>query len=199
MNSTLVLSLIEKNISLVKDTAIKNCHALGLNSFIINKSPKMRLFTVDEDCELYLDFNKNNPIIPIHPHKYDDHFFQVLGTLRHHIYTKSNEDYSSCNVPHTFNEYHYYRLSDNKTDIKLTGTEELILSDVLDNPDMLKSTILHTVSIPYSGKCAWVIIEGKEDPEFNQVAYHQNLQKRDDLYKKFDDPENYLINYFKTK
>ena len=73
----LLTYLINKNPDIIKRTALKNCHAVGLNSFILNYDPKIRLFISDEDCEIRT-INNKNPIIPIHPHKYDD-LFVLLG------------------------------------------------------------------------------------------------------------------------
>lgn len=77
--------LISINEKLIKDTALSNCHCVGLNSFIINDRPKIRLFVADKYCLLYDKFDFKKPIIPIHPYKYDDIFVQVNGTIFKHL------------------------------------------------------------------------------------------------------------------
>jgi hypothetical protein len=179
--------LIIDNRELVEKTAIGNCHCIGLNSFIINERPKMRLFIAEENCELFNKFDFLNPIIPIHPHKYDDLFVQLEGEMIHHLYEvdyKGNE----------YNKYRYARLSDKETEIINIGKEKL---NYLGGKKVkeLKSTELHTASL--SGKrCSWVITETLEDKNFQQVAYHQDLKSRPELYKKIIHPFDYLKTYF---
>ena len=78
--------LISVNAELIAKTAMHNCHCIGLNSFIINEKPKVRLFIAEPNCELFEKFDYTNPIIPIHPHKYDDMFSQLEGIMINHLY-----------------------------------------------------------------------------------------------------------------
>lgn len=181
----LLYHLIENNESLIKKTALKNCHARGLNSFILNSSPKIRLFISDEDCEIR-NIDPYNPIIPIHPHKYDDLFFQINGKLIHHIYHVSNSGVE-------FNKYNFIRLNNIDSEIINLGKEKLRYVGNFSNINKLRSKTLHTASV--EGDCSWIIIETKPDDNFNEIFYHQNLQKRNYLYQKFDDPISYLYDF----
>src|SRR5690606_15360009 len=107
--------LISVNAELIAKTAMSNCHCIGLNSFIINEKPKVRLFIAEPNCELFEKFDYLNPIIPIHPHKYDDMFSQLEGTMINHLYKVGGI--------HDFNKYQYKRLSDKKTELELLGKE----------------------------------------------------------------------------
>ena len=185
----LVKQLIKTNNDSINSTAIKNCHALGLNSFIINHIPKIRLFIADDDCELFEKFDPLNPKIPIHAHKYNDLFMQLEGELIHHFYNIGTDI--------KFNKYRYYRLSDKEQTIQNIGCEYLKYRGEKHDVVELKSSILHSVSL--SGeKCSWIIIELDKDENFEQVSYHQNLVNNPELYKRFDDPINYLNQYFKS-
>lgn len=180
--------LIEKNKSLIEKTALKDCHAIGLNSFILNMDPKIRLFISDDDCEIR-NIDPYDPIIPIHPHKYDDLFFQINGKLIHHLY-----QVSSAGVD--FNKYNFIRLNNIDAEIVNLGKEKLRYIGEFSNINKLRSKTLHTASI--DGDCSWLIIETKPDENFSEIFYHQNLKKRKDLYKKFENPIEFL-NKFVSK
>lgn len=183
----LIKYLISINYDLIEKTAISNCHAIGLNSFIINEKPRMRLFVADPFCELYKEFDYKNPIIPIHPHKYDDLFTQIEGKLVNHMYKVGNDI--------EFNKYEYLRLSDKSSELINLGKENLTYLGSNSNVTILKASELHTANIS-GDKCSWIITETFEDKNFKQAAYHQNLVKNPELYKEFENPIGYLEQYF---
>lgn len=179
--------LISINQELIEKTAIKNCHCIGLNSFIINEKPKIRLFIADSNCELFQPFDYMNPIIPIHPHKYDDLFSQLEGTMINHLYRVGGEL--------EFNEYQYLRLSNIDSELRLMGKRGLSYLGSKEDVVELKATELHTASL--SGeRCSWLITETFENKHFKQVSYHQNLTKRNDLYKPMNNSKEYINSYF---
>jgi len=179
--------LISINTELIDKTAMSNCHCIGLNSFIINETPKIRLFIAETDCELFKNFDHLNPIIPIHPHKYDDMFSQLEGTMINHLY-KVGDTYE-------FNKYRYKRLSDNKTELELLGKQRLEYLGGKTNIIELKATELHTVSLE-GERCSWIITETFENKNFEQISYHQNLIERKELYKPMLNSNEYLHSYF---
>lgn len=181
--------LISVNAELIDKTAISNCHCIGLNSFIINEKPKVRLFIAEPNCELFEKFDYLNPIIPIHPHKYDDLFLQIEGKMVNHLYNACGDL--------EFNQYGYLRLSDKETELKLIGKSYLHYLGSKNDVIELKSTVLHTASLE-GKKCSWMIIETFEDKEFEQVAYHQNLIERKELYVKMENANEFLSKYFKV-
>jgi hypothetical protein len=180
--------LIKSNPELVQKTALRDCHCLGLNSFVINERPRIRLFVAGRNCELFAPFDSGNPIIPIHPHKYDDCFFTLRGQLVHHLYTVSQP---GCGT--TFNSYRHHRIGDNKVDLQNLGQINLTYLGREADIEVLMSRTLHTVSIAELGSM-WVIVETNEDPGFRQIAYHQNLIQRPELYQQFENPLEYLKN-----
>lgn len=186
--------LINANKALVERTAIKNCHAIGLNSFIINETPKIRLFTCDENCELYKS-NLLNPIIPIHSHKYDDIFTQINGNLIHDFWCISDERKGVL-----FNKYRYYRLSDNENIIENIGEQYLSHhhSYVMFCDMFLDAKILHSVRIK-GDKVCWFITEMNCLDDFEPVGYAKKLLKRRRrLYQKFEEPLNYLNEFLNS-
>lgn len=183
--------LILTNKELIEKTAISNCHCIGLNSFIINEKPKVRLFIAEKDCELLSAFHFLNPIIPIHPHKYDDVFTQIEGEIIHHLYRVGYNYFFNCG---DFNKYQYARLSDKETKIIKIDREKLTYlgSKTLTH---LKSYELHTATL-WGDRCSWLVTETFEDKNFQQIAYHQDLKSRPELYKPISNPFEYLRTYF---
>lgn len=182
--------LVSVNTELVNRTALGDCHCIGLNSFIINEKPKIRLFVAEPNCELYQNFDCTDPIIAIHPHRYDDIFIQLEGRLIHHIYQLGKEM--------EFNKYGYLRLSDCDKQLHQIGTERLDYIGAMDDVKFLKSETLHTASIS-GDRCSWMIIETFEDTNFNQFAYHKYLVERPELYNKIPNGAEYLNNYLMSK
>lgn len=182
--------LIETNLSLVQKTALQNCHCIGLKSFIINESPRIRLFIADKNCELK-KFNLFNPIIPIHAHKYDDSFYQLEGLLVHHIYSPDNNGI-------VFNKYKYLRLSDSDKKIQKIGYERLGYLGGFAHINELDSKTLHTAQVILNKRkrCSWIVQEGLEDKTFEQVSYHRRLMHRKKLYQQMEDPLMFLDKYF---
>lgn len=181
--------LISVNAELIKKTAMSNCHCMGLNSFIINENPKVRLFIAEPNCELFEKFDYLNPIIPIHPHKYDDLFLQIEGKMVNHLYQVGGGL--------EFNKYQYLRLSDKSTKLEILGKENLKYLGSKSNLTELAATELHTASLE-GEKCSWMIIETFENKHFKQIAYHQNLIERKELYVTMQDPNLYLSKYFEN-
>lgn len=179
--------LISINQDLIKRTAMSDCHCIGLNSFVINERPRIRLFIAEPHCELFQEFDYKNPIIPIHPHKYEDMFTQLEGVMVNHLYAVGGDI--------EFNKYHYLRLSDSNVQLELLGTEGLKYLGARTDIIELKSTELHTASL-IGSRCSWLITETFEDKNFKQVAYHKNLVERKELYKPMIDSIEYLESYF---
>lgn len=179
--------LISVNSELIEKTAMSNCHCIGLNSFIINEKPKIRLFIAENNCELFKSFDYLNPIIPIHPHKYDDLFTQLEGKMINHLY-KVGGDLE-------FNKYQYLRLSDKSINLEIIGKENLTYLGSKKDVKELKATELHTVSLQ-GERCSWLITETFENKNFEQIAYHQNLIERKELYKPILNSNEYLYSYF---
>ncbi len=197
--------LISENKELIKSTAIKDCHAIGLNSFIINENPRMRLYTADPNCELYkLGIYIENPIIPIHRHKYRDLFFQLYGNVVHHIYDVENW-IGLGQKTFRIAKYRYNRIGDSNKEIKFVDNVDIAYRSTLINPEYLNPSDYHTVYLEPAQlypnpKCCWLIIETEEDSffDFNKFAYSQDLKERPELYQKFDanfDIIKYLQNY----
>ncbi len=184
-------NIIRMNREVIDKTALINCHCIGLNSFVINEKPRMRMFIAEPHCELYGYFHKLNPVIPIHAHKYHDFFVQIKGQITHHLYEVGGDIF--------FNKYSYARIGDDKQEPVLVGSDTLKYLGGDSHVYELSPSKLHTVSFDkyYPGdETCWVVIETTEDKNFNQVAYHPDLVKKEGLYAPMQNGFDYLKKYF---
>lgn len=192
MKHLFVKTLLNLNSQLVCDTAIRNCHVMGLHSFILNKSPKVRLFIADSECVLRQPFNVHNPILTVHAHKHNDVFINLTKTcIIHHLYKKAPIAVKGDNTfVCSLNMYH--RLDTN-------GNGILLGDDYLDYISSSKRTVLHhtelhTVNILGNGKCAWLVVEVGTNTNFEPISYG-GQQINNDCYKEFINPIEYIKEY----
>lgn len=194
MKNFLVKTLLKANSKLVIDSAIQNCHVVGLHSFILNRSPKIRLFIADENCVLRQPFNIAEPILTIHAHKHNDIFVNLTKTsITHHIFKKTPI------AQKTDNTFIYSLNLYNRLDAKESHNGMLMGDEYLDYIGsgyytFLPHTKLHTVNILGNGKCAWLIMEVGTNENFVPVSYGGE-QIHPECYRKFNDPIGYIKEY----
>lgn len=188
----LIKIALKANEKLIAETAIKNCHVTGLHSFLLNKSPKVRLFIADNNCALRLPFDYKNPYLTIHAHKHNDIFIPLTNEeIIHHFY--KHVDYvDEKSIPFSLNEYN--RL-DGNTKNGRTGGSDWLEYIGHENRMFMGTKELHTVSILGPKKCAWIIIEIGTDEDFIQLSFGGE-QITSDCYQKFDNPIQYIKDYF---
>lgn len=192
MKPILVKPLIVKNAALIERTAIRNCHVTGLHSFILNETPKIRLYIADENCALRYPFDPANPYLTIHRHKHNDLFVRLTDTpIIHHLYKKTPAGITNDNTM-SFNLNSYSRLDDKGIGMPL-GNDYL---DYIESREavFLHHSALHTVNIIGNGKCAWIVIEFGIDESFVALSYGGE-KVTDDCYAPFHNPVEYIKEY----
>lgn len=191
--------LIVNNKELVRETALKNCHCIGLNSFIINEKPRIRLFVAEKGSDLHRKFDPQDPVIPVHPHKYDDQFVVLHGVLTNHIYKQGLYD------KHFLSQFKLFRFSYKRIingakepyDPKIMSCDWITYfkKDQVTGEYFQPASTLHTVSVPEGIETIWIVIEMDQSTEFDQLAYMngQKSKRRDRLYLPFkENPIEYL-------
>lgn len=187
-------------------TALADCHAVGLSSFVLHgnyhsRHPvQLRLFLADESCELRKPYRIWNPLLAIHPHKYEDTFVPIAGTLRHHLYGSVSDLETEAGVgsmavslgtyrrrARRFNAYRYPRLDDSHAPV-LDGQGCLVYMGYRDTSlatplVSLDANALHSAEVCGNGNepCAWLVVQGRRDAGFQPIAYHQDLRHRPEL------------------
>lgn len=185
--SKLAKHLFNTNRELVKNTAIRDCHCLGLHSFIINEKPRIRLYIAEDDSELHRT-GYASPI-PIHAHKYDDMFQVINGSVIHYIYEQG--DARDCK----YKAYLYARVKEKDSTPILIGDKFLRQTDIIQKKSfVMPASTLHTVRLK-GNNVMWMITELAQDLGFKQVGYvHEEhvLETRPELYKPFSDAISYV-------
>jgi len=185
--------LLTKNKDLITHTAIKNCHVSGLHSFILCKSPKVRLFLADRDCVLRKPFDFKNPYLTIHAHKHNDLFIPLTRTrIIHHLYKKVNFTDENSLYFH-LNMYNRLDKTHENNNGLTCGSDWLEYIGPTTKP-FLNAKELHTVNILGYKKCAWLVVEIGTDETFEQLSYGGE-KITDDCYQKFDDPIQYIRDF----
>lgn len=181
--------LFNTNKDVVKKTAIRDCHCLGLHSFIINEKPRIRLFIAEDDSELH----GKKVIIPIHSHKYDDLFQVVSGEVIHKLYLEGN-------VGQPYNTYLYPRIKEGDSTPLLCGLRYLeFVGTIKSKSFIMPASTLHTVQLK-GQNVMWMVTELAEDTNFKQIGYvpyNSKLEIRDELYKPFPGALEYITDRFK--
>ncbi len=194
MHIELIKHLVSINKKLIESSAIKDCHCLGLNSFVINEKPRIRLFIANEDCELY---NEVSPI-PIHAHKYDDLFQVLSGPVYHEIY-KIGTRFTGAQ----YRVYKYPRIKDtDKTPVYIERSFLTWVDTTWRDMILMPAQTLHTVRLSDEGErkpIIWMVTELAEDEGFEQIAYSFNpITPRPELYQPFPDAFEYVMDKFKS-
>lgn len=193
MNS-LIRKLLTHDTKTIIETAIKNCHCVGLHSFIVRTSPyKIRLFLADETCELRKPYDVQNPHLTIHRHKHSSIFIPLTKTkIIHQMYQPSENSLSPNSF--SFDTNLYTRLNQAYFRGQTGGSDWLTYLGAEDRV-FLRAEEYHSVNILGREKCAWLVIELTESPEFEQISYGGETLSHE-CYQKFEDPIRYITEFF---
>lgn len=191
----LVKKLLLRNPELITRTAIKNCHCIGLHSFIVCEVPyKVRLFLADEQCELRKPFDVKKPHLTIHRHKHSSIFIPLTKTkIVHQLYKVTENSSESVNC-FSFDTNMYARLNEPYYHGQTGGSDWLVYCGASDTC-FLHAEEFHTVNILGQEKCAWLVVELTSDTGFTQISYGGE-KLTDGCYQQFDNPIEYINEFF---
>ena len=189
--------ILDNNLDEVIEKSYWNCHLKGLHSLMLCDAPGkvVRMFAAMPECRLDRnsigDIQGENPFqsIAFHPHHCDLTLIPVKGSFRNWIIkiSKSGDSlitewqYESAI---TKGEMSFRKIGDVKYDVVKYGS----YSDTsLDFGVFMKADEIHTVS-KYAGEfAAWIVMEGAEDPNYQNKCYsvvNPNEVDKSQLYQK---------------
>lgn len=194
--SSLIKKFIELHSDSIIETAIKNCHCIGLHSFIIRTKPfKIRLFLADENCELRQPYDVENPHLTIHRHRHSSIFVPLTKTkIIHQLYRIAENSFDSVNC-FSFSTNIYSRLNQKYFHGQTGGSDWLTYCGA-SSKCFLHAEEFHSVNILGNEKCAWLVIELSEANDFEQISYG-GAKLTDGCYQKFDDPIKFITDFFR--
>lgn len=166
---------------------LHNCHVEGLDSIMFHAEPgnRVRMFvTADGVHDLWRNkaLNYSHHLsLAIHPHHCDVRFVGIHGDVRNHVYAVVPDPAGLLQeMDYTSGVLHGTGVL---TPTGRRGTGILIREERLNTNPAMVANEMHTISAP-NGHCAWLVIEGQEDPAYKSVcwtnAYEPDLTK---LYK----------------
>lgn len=160
--------------------ALRNCHVEGLSSIMLYDEPanRVRLFYAERDHALWrndiphgLDMS-----VAVHPHHCDITLALVFGRVRNDTFWA---------VPSHAAGHHkceYVSGVQWPGESALIDTGERALLSLVGSTwlypqgESLHATTLHTIYVPRGETAAWIVIEGRENPDYAPVCYTRNLR-----------------------
>jgi len=194
--------ILKENYEECRSKSLINCHTKGLHSIMLIDKPeqRVRLFVTDSTHDLWKNSDINDKMsIAIHPH----HCNLTIIPLNNIIHNLNYELSKTKGTPVTLFKWESGIINKKGKFIKcliqdaklLNGNREKLYPN---ESKYLKANDLHTVYVDKKAVASWLIIEGKEDKNYQPYAYSlNNLEKfnSNGLYKKPTKKEfNKIIN-----
>lgn len=161
-----------------KMNGLWNCHVMGLTSIMLHDEPgnRIRLFLTQHDHQLWREADMGNPnmTLAIHPHHCDVTLVRVFGTVRNDIYRLRQRE----NGP--LHECRYQSAILTGTGRLVPTGDRYVVTDVRHEyitsrygREMLAHQ-MHSIYVPKGQMACWLVIEGKENPDYEPVCYTAN-------------------------
>lgn len=191
MNTT--LALLDHHIARAQHgvayNALRNCHAMGLESIVLHDEPgnRIRMFVAHAGHTLWA----NHPgqrftfSVGLHAHHCAIRLVPLFGDTENHNYAV---------IPHPMGDFHAYTYSSGVTgspSMEPTGQRAFahcIRQNALRAGAIaLPAHLLHTIYLRRQLRAAWLVIEGKEDPYYRPVCWsNADTFDFDPLYQPMD-------------
>ena len=172
---TLIKHLLTHNLEEIVKKSLLNCHCLGVHSIMLLDCPgkTIRLYVADIGNELY----KNEPgeghklSIAFHPHHCDLTIEVLRGGLGNWIV-----EHTGNVASFVINKYFYHsKIKEDKIGFEQLRSVFLRTKAInwygTGESFTLKATDIHTVFCDTNKVTAWLVYEGKEDPNYIPYSY----------------------------
>ena len=175
----LVKHLVKNNIDSIVECSILNCHAIGVHSVMLLESPgqTIRLYVAVGGHELWKNLPEHymdGMSIGFHPH----HCNLTLHCIRGAIWNwQATVEPRNGNTSRAKLRGYIYRsqITEGKQGFELTIADAMLtysFPDKIENDSIFMSADeLHTVGVDRYESAAWLVYEGKEDPNYRPVCY----------------------------
>lgn len=205
----LVNHLLKSNLAEIMAKSCRNCHVMGMHSIMLSECPgkTIRLFVADPSNELWKNHHciKEPQSIAFHSHHCQLTLSCTRGSLMNVVGKLSGGPDTHPFPPKAVTAYRYTSAIRNGTG----GFEALRQTNVWlgketataheDESIFMEASVLHTVATPKNEWAAWLVFEGKEDPDYDSTCYSNanlSMSSLDGLYGKFNsvDEVRHLLN-----
>ena len=172
----LIRHLWENNHDEILNKSLLDCHCKGLHSIMLLESPgkTIRLYIAEENHEMYKNFPQyvrsgNGMTIGFHPHHCDLTLHCIVGSFL-------NWRVAEAKFGMEIDKYEYHSaIKEGETNFVKLGTTHVYTASETTAPSgtsiFLPANYIHTVACPEGMFCAWLVYEGKEDPNYKSYCY----------------------------
>lgn len=183
MNSAYEIAAeIRQNFDQCLSKSLKNCHAFGVHSVMLNPCADgklRRIFVARDWHQLWKNkLHREQPFydlsVGIHPHHCDIRITGLKGTMFNHRF-------SLFNVKNNGRSYYWKKYEYVSPIVTPHGSFNCAGGDYLSaaEPEAIepgvsidmKASDMHTVYVEPRKQSAWLIEEGEEDPDFKAICY----------------------------
>lgn len=196
----MVEHLVRHRIDAITNQSYLNCHVTGLHSIMLIDTPgqRVRLFYADTNHELWRNeptrFKEKGLAIGFHPHHCDLTLKVVQGKVLNWVVTEIPNT-QSTNRPLILNRYLHESAITQKGKISFSlisrdhhfTTKRLaVIGETI--AIRLGANELHTVAVPEGESAAWLVMEGREDAEYDPFCYSNTDLEKVDFSKLYQKP-----------
>lgn len=189
----LIQHLWENNKEEILNKSLLDCHCKGLHSIMLLESPgkTIRLYIAEEGHEMYKNYPERvrmgSPMtIGFHPHHCDLTLHCIAGHFLNWRVCESKFGFE-------IDKYEYHsKIKEGETNFKYldrcyvyTASETAVHSN---NSLFLPANYIHTVACPEGMFCAWLVYEGKEDPNYKSYCYSNADMSKDNFKGLYNKP-----------
>lgn len=165
-------------------TGFSNCHVRGLHSIMLHNEPenRIRLFFTTIDHELWKNGIWSEEMsLAYHPHHCDVRLVGVYGSVFNHRlniskaarkWCRSRQELTVCKYHSAINGGHG-RLVDTGQKISKYSLSASLINQH-EQGLVLPAKELHSIYVGRYERVAWLVFEGKEDPDYYPVCYTNN-------------------------
>lgn len=177
-------------------TGFSNCHVRGLHSIMLHNEPanRIRLFFTTTDHELWKNGIWSEEMsLAYHPHHCDVRLVGVHGSVFNHELMLSGaaaglsggrQELTMCKYHSAINGGHG-RLVDTGHKTNRYAVASTLINQY-EHGLFLPAKVLHSIYVGRHERVAWLVFEGKEDPDYYPVCYTNNpnfdTEINDDMY-----------------
>lgn len=167
---------------------IVDCHVRGVWSMMLHDEPgnRMRVFWATPIHELAPNnrFEFEPMTIAAHPHHCDITLVKIFGSAYNHVVQAHPEregQFVKC-------EYRS-AIKDGQGGLVNTGERFVMFRQrktlIPETGDQMGAHQLHTISVAKGQEAAWLVLEGREDPNYRPICYTNNpVFDAEGLYRK---------------
>ena len=163
----------------IASRSLSNCHVPGLHSLVLDATPgtMVRMFYAAGDHSLWLNEVRDGKFVhdmslAMHGHHCDLDLVPIVGHFQN-ITTRIAQDLHQSDILLDSFKWTSY-INTGKGNFEPTGTERLLkpVSNIYeDRRACMRADDLHTVFVERNTEAAWLVFEGREDPDYNALSY----------------------------